>query len=106
MANRAQLRKLDDSLRDNSLSDKILIEKRGLYFYYNKPNRIAKKLAIHAHFCGECKWGTGKQNSKEKGVRGVWIGPFETTESILDFVEENFGDLIENIEECSCLNCK
>jgi hypothetical protein len=100
---RNELIKMNNTL-GNTPADKILKKKKGLFIYYNRPNRQTKKIKIHNHFCGQCAWGSGKLSVKEAGRNGVWIGPFKSEKQIIDFVKDNFNDLTNKIERCSCLD--
>ena len=84
-----QLSKLDGSLDILDKKDKILIDKRGYYIYYNEPNKLKKEIKIHIHTCGFCAWGSGRKTDKEAGRNGVWIGPFNTPEQAKKFAIDN-----------------
>jgi len=100
---RKKLIVIDKTLGHSSV-EKILKEKRGLYIYYNKPNRKTKILKIHKHFCGECAWGSGKFPGKKVGKNGVWIGPFSNEKNVETFITNNLAELKNKIERCSCLD--
>ena len=80
-----QLTKLDNELDITNPKDKILIDKRGYFIYYNEPNKKIKEIKIHIHNCGFCAWGSGRDIKKEAGRNGVWIGPFKTPEQAEKF---------------------
>jgi len=102
--NRNSLIKLDNHLENTILSNQILIEKRGFFIYYNKPNKKTKQLKIHQHFCGQCSWASGKISKKNTGKNGVWIGPFKDIKYIKKFIQENFNELEKQLDMgCSCL---
>lgn len=95
-----QLIELNNSLDPKSKKDKILIDKRGYYLYYNDPNKKLKDIKVHIYTCGFCAWGSGRDISKEPGRNGVWIGPFRTPEQA-----EAFAVNILNIENVSRHTC-
>ena len=95
-----KLIELNNSLDPESKKDKILIDKRGYYLYYNDPNKKLKDIKVHIHTCGFCAWGSGRDIGKESGRNGAWIGPFSTPEQA-----EMFAVNILNIEIVSCHTC-
>lgn len=95
-----QLQEIDAELNVNSKKDNILINKRGLYLYYNEPNKRIKDIKIHCHDCGYCAFGSGREIRKEPGKNGVWIGPFSSTEQA-----ESFARNILNIDVVSPHTC-
>lgn len=101
--NRKTLKGVDLELGNDTISN-ILINGRGLYFYYNEPNKKTKNLLIHKHFCGQCSWGSGKIDNKEVGRNGVWIGPFANKKHIVTFIKKILPKFEGQLEECSCLN--
>ncbi len=94
---------LDNLLEYFESVSKILIKKRGYYFYFNKPNRKSKTVLIHIHHCGECCYGNGKIGKSKPGKNGVWIGPFISKESLTEFVNDNFPDLNGLLSDCNCI---
>ncbi|MCX6291533.1 MAG: hypothetical protein NT126_07185 [Bacteroidetes bacterium] len=102
-----KLKQIDDSLNGNNSSEaKILKNLRGYYFYYNEPTIKDRKNLIHIHFCGRCAYGTGilKDENKEPGKNGVWIGPFSTVTQVNQFVKKNFCNVPTPLEKCSCIS--
>lgn len=91
--------KLDKGLDPKSKNDSIIIQKRGYYIYYNKPNNLKRTLKIHHHTCGQCKYGTGKITDSEAGLNGIWIGPSEKIENLKSLSVDFFG--LES-EQCKC----
>ncbi len=96
---RNELSKFDSGLNDQIDVDRLLINKRGYYVYYNKPNQVTKPLKIHRHTCGECCYGIGKQSKAEPGRNGVWIGPCHSIETMKSFIQDIFG---ESPTLCTC----
>ena len=104
MATRAELKKLEKQIVSGELTKKtneILKKLRGLYLYYNEPNKNDKSLKIHTHFCGECCWGAGKQPKSTPGKNGTWIGPFNEINQAKGFAQNHFPQL--EIGQCTCL---
>lgn len=105
--NRRKLIILDKSLNVFQPAQEILSKKRGLFIYYNKPNRKTKLVKIHKHFCGQCAWASGKMGKKNVGKNGVWVGPFSEMKFVEQFLKDNFHDLIGLVDKtCSCLKAK
>lgn len=77
---------LDNSLKISDTKDKILINKRGFFVYYNEPTKKSKDIKIHTHNCGFCAWGSGRDTKLEAGRNGVWIGPFNTINQAENFI--------------------
>lgn len=94
---------IDKVLDSKSKKDSLLIEKRGYYVYYNKPNKHDRHLMIHHHTCGNCCFGIGKFSEAEAGLNGIWIGPSETIESLKSHMNDIFG--LES-ELCRCCQKK
>lgn len=90
---------LDNMLNPKAKNDSIIIQKRGYYVYYNKPNKSERKLKIHHHTCGQCKYGIGKISGSEAGLNGVWIGPSETIEKMQNLIHDIFGS---HSKLCGC----
>jgi hypothetical protein len=100
---REELKKIDRSLDVSDLKDKILIDKKGYFLYYNEPNKNEKDIKIHKHDSGFCAWGSGNgRENKIAGKNGVWIGPFESSEQAENFVR-NVLD-IDDVSPDTC--CK
>lgn len=91
---------LDNSLKISDTKDKILINKRGFFVYYNEPTKKSKDIKIHTHNCGFCAWGSGRDTKLEAGRNGVWIGPFNTINQA-----ENFITTILNSTQFSHHSC-
>jgi len=102
---RKELKYLSSNLDDKQLKDKILFLKKGLYVYFNEPNKGSKKLKIHSHFCGNCAWGSGKIPDKKVGLHGVWMGPFTDEDDIKVFLNNNLKEFINKLNKrrCSCI---
>jgi hypothetical protein len=99
-----ELFQIDKDLDPKSKKDSMLIQKRGYYVYYNKPNKQDRHLMIHHHTCGNCCFGTGKYSEAEAGLNGIWIGPSETITSLQNHVADIFK---EEAQLCSsCINNK
>lgn len=96
---RKELKTFDNGLNNQIDVDRMLINKRGYYVYYNKPNRDSKPLKIHLHTCGECCYGIGKQTNAEQGRNGVWIGPTHSIEALQMIIQDMLGD---ETTICSC----
>lgn len=95
---------LDNMLNPKVKNDSIIIQKRGYYVYYNKPNKSERKLKIHHHTCGQCKYGIGKISGSEAGLNGVWIGPSEAITNLQQHIRDIFN---EEAQLCSsCINVK
>jgi hypothetical protein len=99
IVSRKELNKLDCGLESQIDVDRMLINKRGYYLYYNKPNRDSKHLLIHHHTCGECCYGIGKQPNTKPGRNGVWIGPSHSIEALQIIIQDMLG---EETALCSC----
>jgi hypothetical protein len=96
-----ELQKINNSLSIEDKKDKILIEKRGYFLYYNDPNKKVKDIKVHRYDCGFCAWGSGNgRESKIVGRNGVWIGPFDTVEQA-----EYFTMNVINIDKVSIHSC-
>ncbi len=95
-----QLTKLDNELDITNPKDKILIDKRGYYLYYNEPNKKRKDIKIHIHKCGFCAWGAGRDIKTEAGRNGIWIGPFSTKQQAEAFAKNILG--IDNVSGHTC----
>ena len=102
MANKTNLKRLENSLDSLALGIEILRKSIGFYVYYNKPNEHTKTYKIHKSSCGNCAWGTGKIPNAIPGFNGVWIGPFSTTEQASNFINENLNPDPGQIDECNC----
>jgi hypothetical protein len=98
-----ELKLLDRKLNEHLEIDRILIRKRGFYFYYNKPNIGRKALKIHHHTCGECCFGIGKITNAEPGRNGVWIGPCNSIEALKLIINDLLG---AESSLCSCCQIK
>ena len=95
-----QLKKIDVALDETIKQDRILIDKRGYYLYYNEPNKNRKDIKIHIHTCGFCAWGSGRNIKTEAGRNGVWIGPFSTKEQAENFAIKTINP--DNISSHTC----
>jgi hypothetical protein len=100
---RKELYKLDKKLNDQLDIDRIVLQKRGFYVYYNKPNRERKPLKIHHHTCGECCFGIGKINKAKPGKNGVWIGPAYSIKALQIIIQDILG---ADSSLCSCCQIK
>ena len=95
-----ELKEIDNGLHQFDAKDKILIDKRGYFLYYNEPNRATKDVNIHVHFCGFCAWGAGTNRDSEPGRNGVWIGPFSEIEQAQTFAENVLNELNYTTHSC------
>ena len=94
---------LDSKLDKSKMSEQILIDKRGFYFYYNIPTENTKVVKVHVHSCGHCAWGSGKRRKKEIGEKGTWIGPFENFQQAKAFATAKLNITASFIEACACI---
>ena len=60
-------------------------EDENLYYYQNWQSD--QKNKIHNVICGNCRYGTGKHSTDDRGVNGVWIGPFSERSEIHEYVK-------------------
>jgi hypothetical protein len=95
-----QLEKIDTRLDVKINIDKILINKRGYFIYYNEPNKLKKEIKIHIYTCGFCTWGSSRDIDKEVGRNGVWIGPFKTPEQAEKFALDNINHNKISVHTC------
>ncbi len=76
--------------------------KANYYVYVNWLAGDKDEILIHHWSCGHCRMGFGKHHDAEKGVNGVWVGPFINRKDAKTFCESYF----KNFNSRSCTKCK
>lgn len=73
------------------------------FIYVNWKNTVKEKFIIHHWSCGHCRMGLGKHDIEKtkQGENGVWIGPFKTKKSTMDFSKLYFSDKRISL----CIHC-
>lgn len=71
------------------------------YIYENwqahAPERI---LRIHEGNCGFCQNGNGMREDANRGLNGVWIGPFDELDSAQNYCTNRTNDAVITIHNC------
>jgi hypothetical protein len=98
---RSQLLRFSNNLNPDILTDRILINKKGYYVYFNEPNKKKRTIKIHHHTCGNCCFGSGKLPKGESGRNGVWIGPSNSVNNLVKLIKVLLN---ESPKICSCVD--
>lgn len=76
-------------------------EQENLYYFYHNW-QAGQTNKIHIGSCGDCKYGTGKHQTVNRGENGVWVGPFSTVELCNTYIVQKLK--LEPVELCKCCN--
>jgi hypothetical protein len=64
------------------------IQEQETLFYYYQNWQAGQNNKIHLASCHICNHGTGMHQNVQRGLNGVWIGPFSSLQLCTQYVTE------------------
>ena len=74
-------------------------KKNEFYYYFNWP--AGQENKIHYADCKICKHGKGKNKEKIPGKNGVWVGPFQFIDDVINTIQNKFHKTLPKVPFCS-----